>query len=185
MRDELKQLYQETILDHGRHPRNFRTMADANRQQEGYNPVCGDQLTLFVKLNPDQTVADLSFSGSGCAISMASASLMTETLKGKTIAEANALFTQFRHLVTHHHAHKEKTNGEDAKAPDLSALEKTKLRVLAGVSEFPARVKCATLAWHTLDHALNGHDNTGQVSTEQHGNSEELSIEGSAGQPAE
>jgi nitrogen fixation NifU-like protein len=163
MRDELKQLYQETILDHGRHPRNFRAMEAADRQKEGFNPVCGDQLTLYVKLNADQTIADLSFSGSGCAISMASASLMTETLKGKHIDEANALFNQFRHMVTHHSAHSTESN---ASAPDLTALQSTKLRVLAGVSEFPARVKCATLAWHTLDHALNDAEGSVQVSTE-------------------
>lgn len=162
MRDELKQLYQETILDHGRKPRNFHVMENADRQQEGFNPVCGDQLTLYVKLNEDNTIADLSFSGSGCAISIASASLMTETLKGKHIDEATDLFHQFRHLVTHHAAHAE----TQEPAPDLSALKQTKLRVLAGVSEFPARVKCATLAWHTLDHAINQNDKDEHVTTE-------------------
>lgn len=105
MKDELKQLYQETILDHGRQPRNFRILADADHQQEGFSPVCGDQLTFYVKLNPDQNIADLSFYGVGCTISMASASLMTETLRGKSIGEATALFEQFKYLVTHHEAH--------------------------------------------------------------------------------
>lgn len=170
MRNELKQLYQETILDHGRQPRNFRVMENADRQQEGFNPVCGDQLTLYVKLNAYETIADLSFSGSGCAISMASASLMTETLKGKSVQAATDLFNQFRHLVTHHDAHagvdtNTNTDADNAE-PDLSQLKQTKLRVLAGVSEFPARVKCATLAWHTLDHAINHHKTDAQVTTE-------------------
>ncbi|MEJ2681657.1 MAG: SUF system NifU family Fe-S cluster assembly protein [Gammaproteobacteria bacterium] len=170
MRDELKQLYQDTILDHGRKPRNFRVIEDADRQQEGFNPVCGDRLTLFLKLNADNYIEDISFQGVGCAISMASASLMTITLQGKHIDEATAIFQQFHQLVTHHTLRADNTAGAEHKQeePDMSMLNKTKLRVLAGVSEFPSRVKCATLAWHALDHAINTSDKTSgeRVSTE-------------------
>jgi nitrogen fixation NifU-like protein len=136
----VSELYQEVILDHNRRPRNFRAIADATRQ-EGYNPLCGDRLTVYVRV-ADGRVADVAFEGSGCAISKASASLMTEALKGRTVEEARALFEAFQRMVT-------APIGTDV--PDLG-----KLTALAGVREFPARVKCASLAWHTVRAALDG-----------------------------
>ena len=136
---DLRDLYQEVILDHYRKPRNFRSLADANRKAEGFNPLCGDRLTLYVKLK-DGVIADATFEGSGCAISTASASLLTESIKGKTEHEAEMLFQSFRDVVT--------GSGETPNT-DLGKLD-----VLAGVREFPVRVKCATLAWHTLRAAL-------------------------------
>lgn len=135
-------LYQETILDHSKRPRNHRDMADANRRAEGYNPLCGDKLKLYLKVEND-VVQDASFEGSGCAISTASASLMTESLKGKTREEALKLLDKFHDLLT--------TDADAAK--DLG-----KLVVFCGVRDYPARVKCATLAWHTLKTALNNAD---------------------------
>ncbi|QSB02788.1 SUF system NifU family Fe-S cluster assembly protein [Methylomonas sp. EFPC1] len=140
MFEDLRDLYQEVIFDHNRNPRNFRVMADANRQVEGFNPLCGDRLTLFLKID-DHVISDASFQGSGCAISTASVSLMTEIVKGKTEAEADALFKQFHEMTT-------------GKTEDINLEAIGKLAVLAGVREYPARVKCATLAWHTLDAAL-------------------------------
>jgi len=139
---DLQDLYQELILDHGRRPRNFRALDGATRSAEGYNPLCGDKVKIFVKMDGD-IVEDISFEGAGCAISTASASIMTETLKGKTRAEAEELFQTFHDLVT----------GRQAQ---LDAPELGKLAVFSGVSEFPIRVKCATLSWHTLRAALNG-----------------------------
>ncbi len=138
---ELTDLYQEVILDHNKKPRNFRKLEDANRTAQGFNPLCGDQIELFVKLEGGR-ISDIGFQGSGCAISKASASLMTSTLKGKTAAEAGDLFDRFHQLVT-----------SDA-AADPADLGK--LAVFSGVREFPARVKCASLAWHTLRAALEG-----------------------------
>lgn len=146
---ELTDLYQEVILDHNRRPRNFRVLDDASRQQEGYNPLCGDRLTLYVALDGDR-ITDVAFQGSGCAISKASASLMTETLKGKTVAEARELFEKFHDMVT--------------SSPDTEAADLGKLSVLSGVREYPTRVKCASLAWHTAKAALAGEH--GPVSTE-------------------
>lgn len=140
--DDLRELYQEVILDHNRHPRNFAAMEDCTYQAEGYNPLCGDHLTLYVKTEGDQ-IKDLSFQGSGCAISKASASLMTESLKGKSKTEALDLFNKFHQMVT----------GSLGQTLDSSL---GKLAVFAGVCEFPARVKCASLAWHTLKNALEG-----------------------------
>jgi nitrogen fixation NifU-like protein len=140
---ELKNLYQEVILDHSKRPRNFRPLEDADRHADGYNPLCGDKVTIYLWLLDDR-IADISFQGSGCAISTASASILTETLKGKTRAEAEALFETFHNLVT----------GQPVKSADAPALGK--LAVFSGVSEFPARVKCASLAWHTLRSALAG-----------------------------
>jgi nitrogen fixation NifU-like protein len=140
MFDDLRDLYQEVIFDHNRNPRNFRVMDDANRQVEGFNPLCGDRLTLFLKIE-DGVINDASFQGQGCAISTASVSLMTEIIKGKTEAEAEILFTQFHDMTT-------------GKSEDIQLEAIGKLAVLAGVREYPARVKCATLAWHTLDAAL-------------------------------
>ena len=138
---DLRELYQELILDHARKPRNYRALEDA-RSADGHNPVCGDQVRVFVKLDKD-VVQEVSFQGQGCAISTASASLMTQSLKGKTVAEATELFRTFRELVT----------GE---RDDEEARQKVgKLAVLLGVRAFPVRVKCATLPWHTLQAALN------------------------------
>ena len=147
---ELQDLYQELILDHGRRPRNFKALDRANRSAEGYNPLCGDKVKIYVEIDGD-IVKDLSFEGSGCAISTASASIMTETLKGKTRAEAEELFQAFHDLVT-------------GRQLQLDAPELGKLEVFSGVSEFPVRVKCATLSWHTLRAALNGKGDV--VSTE-------------------
>ena len=150
MFDDLRDLYQEVIFDHNRNPRNFRVIDDADRKVEGFNPLCGDRLTLYLKLD-DDVITDASFQGSGCAISTASVSLMTEIIKGKTEAEAEALFKTFHEMTT----------GKD-EAVNLEAVGK--LAVLAGVREYPARVKCATLAWHTLDAALKS--DAESVSTE-------------------
>ena len=141
-------LYQEIILDHSKRPRNFHVMDDANRRADGYNPLCGDKLKLFLKMDGD-VVRDASFTGAGCAISTASASLMTESLKGKSRAEALHLLDEFHELLT--------TDVQAAK--DLG-----KLKVFGGVRDYPARVKCATLAWHTLKSALDNAEAT--VSTE-------------------
>jgi nitrogen fixation NifU-like protein len=148
---DLRELYQQVILEHSRRPRNFKELENANRTAEGYNPLCGDQLKLYVVLEEDKIV-DIAFEGSGCAISKASASLMTGAVKGKTTAEAEALFARFREMLTSEH---DAVIDEDAMG---------KLAVLGGVREFPVRVKCATLAWHTLHAALAGKEKP--VSTE-------------------
>ena len=140
---DLRELYQEVILDHNRRPRNFQKLDGANRTAEGYNPLCGDVITVYVRLE-DGAIKDISFQGSGCAISKASASMMTASLKGKSKADAEALFETFHKMVT----------------ADLSVtfdpLEVGKLAAFSGVREFPVRVKCATLPWHTLHAALEG-----------------------------
>ncbi|MCA9755703.1 MAG: SUF system NifU family Fe-S cluster assembly protein [Candidatus Eisenbacteria bacterium] len=141
---ELRELYQELVLDHGKHPRNFHGMEDADRQSVGYNPLCGDKLTLYLKLEGD-TVKDVSFQGAGCAISTASASLLTETLKGRTRAEVDQVIREFIHMLTEG-------------SPDDDVEHLGKLVVFQGVREFPVRVKCATLAWRTLEAALHGQD---------------------------
>jgi nitrogen fixation NifU-like protein len=146
---DLRELYQEVILDHYKKPRNFRKLEEA-RHVEGYNPLCGDKVTVYVQLEGD-LVRDVSFQGSGCAISTASASMMTESLKGKTRAQAEAIFQSFHNLLT-----------GKPQSSDGGGLGK--LEVFAGVREFPVRVKCATLAWHTFHAALEGEDKT--VSTE-------------------
>lgn len=140
MFEELRDLYQEVIFDHNRNPRNFRVIDDADRKMDGFNPLCGDRLTLYLKMDGD-VIQDASFQGSGCAISTASVSLMTEIIKGMTEQDAEALFKKFHDMTT-------------GKAEDLQLEALGKLAVLAGVREYPARVKCATLAWHTLDAAL-------------------------------
>jgi len=150
MSDELRDLYQEVILDHNRRPRNFGPLPDANRSAEGHNPLCGDRVTVQLRVKDDR-VEGISFQGSGCAISTASASLMTEALQGKTVEEAHALFKGFHDLVVRG------ARGSDGE--DLG-----KLAVFTGVREFPIRVKCATLAWHTLEAALDQKDQP--VSTE-------------------
>ncbi|HET7220029.1 MAG TPA: SUF system NifU family Fe-S cluster assembly protein [Vicinamibacterales bacterium] len=136
---DLSDLYQEVILDHNRRPRNFCALADATHQAEGYNPLCGDRLNLFLKLD-DGIITDIGFQGSGCAISKASASLMTDSLKGRRVDEAKALFDRFHRMVT--------------TPPDVEVEDMGKLSALAGVREFPVRIKCASLAWHTLKAAL-------------------------------
>ncbi|HEV7166148.1 MAG TPA: SUF system NifU family Fe-S cluster assembly protein [Gammaproteobacteria bacterium] len=137
---DLKDLYRDVIVDHNRSPRNFRKIADANSSQEGFNPLCGDKLTVYLKLDGEK-ISDLSFEGSGCAISVASASLMTERLKGKTRAEALELFGEMHTLLT-----------SSAAPADTESLGK--LAALSGVREYPSRVKCASLCWHTLKGAL-------------------------------
>ncbi|NQZ53110.1 MAG: SUF system NifU family Fe-S cluster assembly protein [Piscirickettsiaceae bacterium] len=146
---DLRDLYQQVIMDHNKKPRNFREMDDANHLAHGNNPLCGDTLVVFVKLD-DDVIEDVSFQGSGCAISVASASLMTEALKGKTLAEAETLYDQ---------VHKQMT-GEEVDSTTLGKLE-----VLSGVKEFPARVKCATLSWHTM-HAAMDSDHDISITTE-------------------
>jgi nitrogen fixation NifU-like protein len=137
---DLRDLYEEVILDHGRRPRNFGPLVQANRHAEGVNPLCGDRLSLHLRME-DGVIREARFEGSGCAISTASASLMTEALKGRSEAEARALFEAFHGMLT----------GEAAAAPGAAL---GKLEVLAGVREFPTRIKCATLPWHTLEAAL-------------------------------
>ena len=146
MFDDLRDLYQEVILDHGRKPRNFRRLEDAHRHAKGDNPMCGDRMELWVKLAEDGAIADAGFQGRGCAISMASASLMTETVRGKTQAEARELGEKFRSLAM---------TGTCPDCGTAIADEMERLQVLGGVSEYPSRVKCATLAWHTLNNALD------------------------------
>jgi nitrogen fixation NifU-like protein len=146
---DLRELYQDVILEHSKSPRNFRQLKSANHKAEGYNPLCGDHFTVYLDLEGD-SIRDISFDGSGCAISKASASMMTQSVKGKSKEEAAKLFEQFHKLVTG------QPNG------DREGLGK--LAVFAGVSEFPVRVKCATLAWHTLQAALEGKQE--KVSTE-------------------
>lgn len=150
MLDEIRDLYQEVVFDHNRNPRNFRTIRDATRRIEGFNPLCGDRITLYVKVH-EGVIEDVSFQGAGCAISTASASLMTEIVRGQTEEEAHRLFELF-HRITTGQNHDE----------NLEALGK--LAVLAGVRAFPARVKCATLAWHSLEAALKADADT--VTTE-------------------
>ncbi|MGM0560223.1 MAG: Fe-S cluster assembly sulfur transfer protein SufU [Pseudomonadota bacterium] len=152
MLDELRDLYQEVILDHGKHPRNFRHPDDANRTAHGFNPMCGDTLFIYLKVDDQGVIQDCSFMGKGCAISTASASLMTEILKGKKEDEARTLFERFHQLCT------EDPPAEESEDDDMERLE-----VLSGVREFPVRVKCATLAWHTMSAALDGQE---EVTTE-------------------
>lgn len=148
--NELQELYQEIILDHNKHPRNFGALDNADRHADGYNPLCGDQLAVYINLDGD-VIADVRFSGSGCAISKASASLMTDAIKGKTVIQAKRIFDQFHSMVT----------GSDGNF-DVDQLGK--LAVLAGVRDYPTRVKCASLAWHTLRAACD--DTQEMVTTE-------------------
>ena len=147
---ELSELYQQVILDHNKKPRNFRKLETANHSAEGYNPLCGDQLTVYLKLE-DEAVKDVTFEGSGCAISKAAASMMTQAVKGKTKPEAENLFNEFHRMVT----------GELDEEQTPNQLGN--LKIFAGVRDFPVRVKCATLSWHTMHAALN---NQAIVSTE-------------------
>jgi nitrogen fixation NifU-like protein len=145
MMSDVRELYQEVILDHSRRPRNFGPLPEANRKAEGYNPLCGDRATVYLLLEGDH-VADVRFQGSGCSISTASASMMTESVKGKSRQEAEALFDRFHRLIT----------SDPSRAARNAAPELGKLTVFSGVCEFPVRVKCASLAWHTLKAALEG-----------------------------
>jgi len=142
MDNALRELYQEVILDHSRHPRHYGPLADASHKAEGYNPLCGDRVTVYLKLDEDGRVADIKFEGKGCAISQASASMMADMLKGREKADAEKLMQGFLHLV----------KGEDAQG--LSEDDRETLDVMSGISEFPMRVKCATLAWHTYKNAV-------------------------------
>lgn len=145
MMDEgLRELYQEIILDHSRHPRQFGALADATHVAEGYNPLCGDRVKVYLKVGADGRIAETMFEGKGCAISVASASLMSEMVKGRTVADAEALMGGFQHLV--------RGEGINGLADD----DRERLEVMAGVRAFPMRVKCATLAWHAMKSALEG-----------------------------
>ena len=148
---DLHELYQEVVMDHNRRPRNFRKLEDASRSMEGYNPLCGDRYIVYLKLE-DGRIADIGFQGSGCAISRASTSMMTETVKGKSKEAAEKVFDAFRRMLT-------REPGSDFDPDEVGDLE-----VLSGVSEFPVRIKCATLPWHTLHAALEGGEDS--VSTE-------------------
>jgi nitrogen fixation NifU-like protein len=142
MDNALRELYQEVILDHSRHPRHYGAMPAPSHKAEGYNPLCGDRVSVYLKLDADGRVVDIAFEGKGCAISQASASMMTSLLKGRTRADAEKLMEGFLHLV----------KGEDA--PGLTDDDRETLEVMGGISEFPMRVKCATLAWHTFRNAV-------------------------------
>jgi nitrogen fixation NifU-like protein len=145
MDDSLRELYQEVILDHSRHPRHFGAMDNATHMGEGHNPLCGDRVKVYLSIDNNDRIADIKFEGKGCAISQASASLMTDMLIGRTLAQADKLMGGFLHLV----------KGEDV-GTDLDEDDRERLDVMAGVSAFPMRVKCATLAWHTMKSALEG-----------------------------
>lgn len=148
MMDELRELYQEVILDHGKNPRNFRDVEDATGHAHGKNPLCGDQLVVYLKVWQGNVIQDVSFVGKGCAISVASASMMTELVMGKTVEQAHALFERFHQMCT--------GEGEAIDDADVDPDDLEKLTVLSGVRAFPVRVKCATLAWHTLNAAIEG-----------------------------
>ncbi|MGE0733810.1 MAG: Fe-S cluster assembly sulfur transfer protein SufU [Alphaproteobacteria bacterium] len=154
MMDDLRDLYQEVILDHGKKPRNFRHPADANREAKGDNPLCGDKIAVYLKLDDKGVIQDAAFEGRGCAISTASASLMTEIVRGKTVADVDKLFEAVHEMCT-----KDTVPEIDPKLSD----EFDRLQVLSGVRQYPMRVKCATLAWHTLNAAIAG---KGEASTE-------------------
>ena len=149
MLDDLRELYQEVVLDHGKSPRNFRDVENATAHAHGANPLCGDQLVVYLKVDTEKRIEDVSFVGNGCAISVASASMMTEVLRGRTEVEARQLFDDFHRLCT-----ETDFTLDQAATEDQEALER--LQVLSGVRAFPVRVKCATLAWHAMTSALDG-----------------------------
>lgn len=153
---DLRELYQDIILDHGRHPRNFRALEHPTHLARGHNPLCGDRVTIYLVLDGER-IADVSFDGRGCAISTAAASLMTEVLKGKTVAEARALFAKF---------HAEVTGGMPVEVPEALAEDSERLEPLTGVKAYPVRVKCATLPWHAFEAALKGGPAAEMVKTE-------------------
>ena len=146
----LKELYQEIILDHGKNPRNLRKTDNFNKDAKGHNPLCGDKVHIFLKLNENKKVEDISFEGQGCAISMASASIMTDLIKGKEEKEAKEIINDFLEMIKEKDSLNTKLLGED---------EKTKLMCLSGVKQYPMRVKCATLSWHTLISAIDKSQN--------------------------
>ena len=150
MDDMMRDLYQEVILDHGKNPRNFRHPENATCKADGNNPLCGDQLTVYANVGDDQTIKDVAFEGRGCAISLASASMMTEIARGKSISQVQSLFDLFHKLCT---------GGEEGMVTDEFADDIEKLRVMSGVRQFPMRVKCATLAWHAVYAAVTGENN--------------------------
>lgn len=152
MNPELRELYQSVIIDHGKNPRHFRPIEGYTHKLEGYNPLCGDKIELFLKVDDDNIITDVGFTGKGCAISMASTSLMSEAIKGKTVDDARAMQDRFLNMVL-------------SKTDEPMDIETDKLAVLGGVKEFPSRIKCATLAWHTLIHALE-HSDEAVVTTE-------------------
>ena len=147
MDNDLRELYQEVILDHGKNPRNFRQPEGTNCEAQGNNPLCGDRLTVFLEVDDDEFIRDAAFEGRGCAISMASASMMTEIVRGKSISQVRNLFDKFHKLCT--------GEGEETSQHEF-AEEMDKLRVMSGVRQFPMRVKCATLSWHTMNAAVTG-----------------------------
>ena len=152
---DLEDLYQEIVMDHNRRPRNFKKLENAQRTAEGFNPLCGDQISLYVNVDDDGVIEDIGFEGSGCAISKATASMMTEAIKGKNVDKAEEIFEAFRHMLT-------RKPEEEYDYELLGDLE-----ILQGVSQFPTRIKCATLSWHTLNSALDGKQPSGQkTSTE-------------------
>jgi nitrogen fixation NifU-like protein len=144
---DLKQLYQDIILEHGKSPRNFGKCEKFTHQAKGHNPLCGDQVHVYLKLNEEKRVENLTFQGSGCAISMASTSIMTELVKGKTLEVAKKIVIDFLNMIK---------NTQEIKTKDLDEDQKTKIMSLSGVKQYPMRVKCATLAWHTLTSAIEG-----------------------------
>ena len=144
---DLKQLYQDIILEHGKSPRNFGKCEKYTHQAKGYNPLCGDQVQVYLKLNNEKKVEDLTFEGSGCAISIASTSIMTESVKGKFVEEAKKIVIDFLNMIK---------NTSKINSKNLNEDQKTKIMSLSGVKQFPMRVKCATLAWHTLTSAIEG-----------------------------
>jgi len=149
MLDDLRELYQEVILDHSRNPRNFRHPGNANCEAHGHNPMCGDMITIYLSLDEQGIIQDAAFEGKGCAIAVASASMMTQILQGKTVAQAQKLFEDFHSMCT-----RDDFDAADDPESDPDALER--LQMLSGVREFPIRVKCATLAWHTMKAAVAG-----------------------------
>ena len=152
---DLEDLYQEVVMDHNRRPRNFKKLENAQRTAEGFNPLCGDQISLYLNVDDDGVIEDIGFEGAGCAISKATASMMTEAIKGKNVDKAEEIFEAFRHMLT-------RKPEEDYDYELLGDLE-----ILQGVTQFPTRIKCATLSWHTLNSALDGKQPSGQkTSTE-------------------
>ena len=152
---DLEDLYQEVVMDHNRRPRNFKKLENAQRTAEGFNPLCGDQISLYVNVDDDGVIEDIGFEGAGCAISKATASMMTEAIKGKNVDKAEEIFEAFRHMLT-------RKPEEEYDYELLGDLE-----ILQGVSQFPTRIKCATLSWHTLNSALDSKQPSGQkTSTE-------------------
>ncbi|MFP6651786.1 MAG: SUF system NifU family Fe-S cluster assembly protein [Dehalococcoidia bacterium] len=147
---DLEDLYQEIVMDHNRRPRNFKKLENAQRTAEGFNPLCGDQISLYLNVDDDGVIEDIGFEGAGCAISKATASMMTEAIKGKNVDKAEEIFEAFRHMLT-------RKPEEEYDYELLGDLE-----ILQGVSQFPTRIKCATLSWHTLNSALDGKQPSGQ-----------------------